>query len=251
MKAAMLRFMTFALACILLFASSRHSPAAGEPEMSAAFQRFQFSFFEDPSSAQDALDTPSLSKLEGEERGRAETMLLAFLPDSRGVIGLGVLRSRDAEPRLTALFEAERKRQTEARDDARMQPGGPDEWHPSALLYLAHALWRIHPDARWPQAAIEVLSSAPGWVFRQEAVEALDGVNEPAAVQALTAALDDAEPLVRYAAARGLLTLHGLPADPVHPQDMMVRVMSKDAARHASGKQEILAAIAGRTAVGR
>jgi hypothetical protein len=244
----MRRFITSSLACIFLFASLWHPVAAGAPDMSADFHRFQYSFFEDPASAQDALDTRSLARLKGEERQQAETMLLAFLPDSRAVIGLGVLRSGAAEPKLTALFDAERKKQAEARPATRTQPGDPDEWRPSALLYLAHALWRIQPDSRWPQAAIEVLSSAPGWVFRQEAIEALDGVNEPAAVRALTGALDDAEPLVRYAAARSLLKLHGLPAEPTNPQDMVVRVMSKDAARHASGKQEILAAIAGRTA---
>ena len=219
--------------------------------MSAAFQRFRYSFFEDPTSARDGLDTPALTALEGDERRHAEIMLLGFLPDARAVIGLGVLRSRAAEPKLAALFEAERKQQIAARQDARMQPGGSDEWHPSALFYLAHALWRIEPDSRWPQAAIEVLSSAPHWVFRQEAVQALQDVSEPAAVQALIHALDDTEPLVRHAAARGLLTLYGLPADPADPQAMAIRVMSSDAARHDHARQEILAAIAGRTAVER
>ena len=150
--------------------------------MSAAFQRFRYSFFEDPTSARDGLDTSALAALEGDDRRHAEIMLLGFLPDARAVIGLGVLRSRAAEPKLAALFEAERKQQIAARQDARMQPGGSDEWHPSALFYLAHALWRIEPDSRWPQAAIEVLSSAPHWVFRQEAVQALQDVSEPAAV---------------------------------------------------------------------
>jgi len=219
--------------------------------MSAAFQRFRYSFFEDPTSARDGLDTPALTALEGDDRRHAEIMLLGFLPDMRAVIGLGVLRSRAAEPKLTALFEAERKQQITARGDARKQPGGSDEWHPSALLYLAQALWRIQPDSRWPQAAIEVLSSASHWVFRQEAVQALQDVNEPAAVQALIHALDDAEPLVRHAAARGLLTLYALPVNAADPQAMAIRVMSTDAARRDSARQEILAAIAGRTAVER
>jgi HEAT repeat protein len=219
--------------------------------MSDAFQRFRYSFFEDPTSARDGLDTSSLAALDGDERRHAEIILLGFLPDARAVIGLGVLHSRAAAPKLTALFEAERTQQIEAGQDARMQPGGSDEWHPSALLYLAQALWRIQPDSRWPQAAIEVLSQAPHWVFRQEAVQALQDVNEPTAIQALISALDDAEPLVRHAAARGLLTLYGLPVDPVDPQAMAIRVMSTDAARHDAARQEILAVIAGRTAVER
>jgi hypothetical protein len=237
------------LAFLLLAFSFWPCLAAGVPDMSDAFQRFRYSFFEDPTSARDGLDLSSLAALEGDERKQAEILLLGFLPDARAVIGLGVLRSRAAEAKLTALFEAERKRQIEARDDARMRPGGDDEWYPSALLYLAQALWRIQPDSRWPQAAIEVLSSAPHWVFRQEAIQALDGVDEPIAAQALTNALDDADALVRHAAARGLLTLYGLPVDPADPQHMAIRVMSADAARRDKAKQDILAAIAGRTAL--
>jgi hypothetical protein len=226
-----------------------HFAFAAEPPMSAAFERFRFSFFEDPTSARDALNISTLTALEGDERTQAETMLLAFLPDSRAVIGLGVLRSRLARAELARLFDDERAQQIQARVDVAMQPGGPSEWYPSAMLYLAHALWRIDPDPRWPQAAIEVLSPASDWVFRQSAVEALYGVNEPLAVQALTLELDDTEPLVRYAAARGLLALYGLPSQSFDPQHMMVRVMSNEAARHDSGKHDILNAIAGRTAV--
>jgi HEAT repeat protein len=219
--------------------------------MSATFDRFKFSFFEDPTSARDGLDISSLRALEGDERQKAETLLLAFLPDSRAVIGLGVLRSRQAESALTRLFYAERKQQIDARNKAAMQPGGSDEWHPSAMLYLAQALWRIRRDPSWPQAAIEVLSSAQDWMFRQEAVQALDGVNEPIAVQTLTSALDDAEPLVRHAAARTLLRLHRLPEEALDPQAVTIRVMAKDAARRENAKREILAAIAGRTLVER
>jgi hypothetical protein len=47
---------------------------------SAAFERFRFSFFEDPDSARQGLDTTGLAQLEGEERARAEDMLIRFLP---------------------------------------------------------------------------------------------------------------------------------------------------------------------------
>jgi hypothetical protein len=236
----------FALLIVILVP---HFVFAAEPPMSAAFERFRYSFFEDPTSAQDALDISTLTALEGDERTRAETMLLAFLPDSRAVIGLGVLRSRQARAELTRLFDVERAQQIQARVDVAMQPGGPSEWYPSAMLYLAHALSRIDPDPRWPQAAIEVLSSASDWVFRQAAIEALYGINEPLAVQALIHALDDTEPLVRYAAAHGLLMLYGLPSQSYDPAHMMVRVMSDESTRHDSGKRDILDAIAGRTAV--
>jgi HEAT repeat protein len=208
--------------------------------MSAAFERFRFKFFEDPNSARDGLDTATLAQLEGEERTRAEDMLIDFLPDSRGVIGLGVLRSRRAEPQLVQLFEAERKAQLEAKRDP------ASVWYSFGLIFLARALWLIDPDPRWLAAAIDVLASADEWTERQEAAEALYGVSDPAAVQALIKALDDSEPLVRYAAARGLLAIHGLAAQSKDPQNVMYRVMADDDARREGGKRDILAAIAGR-----
>ena len=55
---------------------------------SPAFERFRFSFFEDPDSPRNGLDMEALAALEGEERSQAEDMLLQYLPDTRGVIGL-------------------------------------------------------------------------------------------------------------------------------------------------------------------
>lgn len=214
--------------------------------MSDAFDRFRYSFFEDPTSARDGLDIASLRAIEDYERAAAERLLLAFLPDSRAVIGLGVLRSGKAEAELSRLFDDERKQQIDARNDPAMQPGGSNEWNPSAMLYLAQALWRIRPEPRWPQAVIEVLSSARDWVFRHEAVLVLAGVGDPMAVEALANALHDEEPLVRHGAARALLTLHGLPADFTDPQAVTIRIMSRDTARRETARLEILAVIAGR-----
>lgn len=214
--------------------------AEGPPKMSAAFERFKFSFFKDPKSAPDALDTPALEQLAGDERSRAEDMLIAVLPDSRGVIGLGVLRSRRAEPRLIALFVAERTRQVAA------ETGLDGGWNPLGIVFLARALWLIDPDPQWPPAIIDVLQSSRLWTARQEAADALSGVRDPASVDALTKALDDSEPLVRFSAARALLATYGLPAEPMDPSATIYRVMSNDAARRARAQQEIVAAIAGR-----
>jgi hypothetical protein len=170
----------------------------------------------------------ALAALEGEERGRAEDMLLQYLPDTRGVIGLGALGSRRAEPALVQLFEAEQ---------------GSDS---SARIYLAKALWQIRPDPRWLDAVAEELASADEPMQRLTAVEALYHFLDPASVRALVKSLDDPEGLVRHHAARGLLALHGLPDDSQDPQHMMYRVMSNDAERHNGGKRDILAAIAER-----
>jgi hypothetical protein len=198
---------------------------------SAAFERFRFSFFEDPDSPRQGLDIAALAALEGEERHRAETMLLKFLPDTRGVIGLGELRVSRAEPALAQLFAAERHTRS------------------GALTYLARALWQIRPDPRWRAALVEVLATDAEPTHRQDAAQALHDVRDATAVPALVAALDDAEPLVRHHAARALLALHGLPDTSSNTQHMMYRVMAEDAARHEGGRRDILAAIEGRDIV--
>ena len=150
---------------------------------SPAFEHFRFSFFEDPDSPRNGLDMKALAALEGEERSRAEDMLLQYPPDTRGVIGLGALGSRRAEPALVQLFEAEQ---------------GSDS---GAQIYLAKALWQIRPDPRWLEAVFEVLASADEPMRRLTAADALYDLRDPAAVGALVKALDDSEGLVRYHAA--------------------------------------------------
>jgi HEAT repeat protein len=196
---------------------------------SAAFERFRFSFFEDPDSPRQGLNLAALAALEGDERSRAEDMLLRYLPDTRGVIGLGVLRSRRAETALVQLFEAG-------------QGPGAD----SGQIYLAKALWQIQPDPRWLEAMVDVLASADEPAQRQAAAIALHDVRDPAAAPALVRALEDPDPLVRHHAARALLSLHGLPDQSHDSQHMMYRVMSDDRARREGGKRDLLAAIAGR-----
>jgi hypothetical protein len=192
---------------------------------STAFEHFRFSFFEDPYSARQGLDTIALAQLDGEERTRAEGMLIQYLPDSRGVVGLGVLRSRQAKRQLVQLFEAERGA------------------HSMGLIYLAKALWQIRPDPRWAAALIDVLASADNYIQRLNAALALNDVRDPATALAFVKALDDPKSLVRYHAARGLFAIHGLPAESKGPEHMMYRLMSDDSVRRAGGKRDILAAV--------
>jgi HEAT repeat protein len=208
--------------------------------MPTAFERFHFSFFEDQDSARQGLDLAALGKLTAEERARAEALLMACLPDSRGVIGLGVLRSARAAPALLALFEAEQR--------AKLADGSA--WYPYGLIAIARALWQIDRNPRWPASIIAVLTSARDPIERQTAAQALCDIRDVAASTALRGALDDPEPLVRYHAGRGLLIIHGVMPEaalpPAGSDHMLYRVMSKDPARREGGKQDILAAIAGR-----
>jgi hypothetical protein len=170
-------------------------------------------------------------------------MLIDYLPDTRGVIGLGVLRSQRAEPLLVRIFEAELGGRKVSDLAARgLLP-------PYALVALAKALWRIRPDPRWSAALIDALAFNSEPLQRMDAAIALREVRNSDAVQALMEALDDDESLVRHHAARGLLAIHGLPAESNETEHMMYRVMSDDLARREGGKRDILAAIAGRSIV--
>jgi len=198
--------------------------------MSDAFKRFKFSFFDDPNSARDGLDTAALAALDRDERTQAEQMLIDYLPDGRAVIGLGVLRSRRAEAALTQLFDRA------SRNDA-------------GFVDLATALWRIRPDSRFLAAVTDVLGASGDEMQRMHAAQALASFADAAAVKVLIAALDDGDRLVRHHAARALLKLHGVPADVVTSdgEHMMYRVMASDAARRESGKRDVLKAIEGKT----
>jgi HEAT repeats len=206
--------------------------------VSTAFKRHEFSFFENE-FAHDGLDFASLADLAGEERTRAEDMLMHYLPDRRGVIGLGVLRSRRAQGELCKLFTAERTAQRAAKADHIY-------WVPNLLIELARALWLINPDPQWAEPLIEVLTSATDPLHRANAAEALYDVRDRSSAQALSAALDDPDALVRGHAARSLLAIHGLPIDSNYSEHMMYRVMLQEREPRESAKHEILVAITDR-----
>ena len=174
---------------------------------------------------------------------RAEEMLVGQLPDERGIIGLGELRSRRAEPELMRLFEAER----EARRHAGHRPDG--SWSPFRLVRLAKALWQIRAEPAWLAAMTEILADQDiNDMRRLDAPLALAVFRDPLAVSALVRALDDRHSLVRHHAVRALLIIHGLLDKAIQhgPEHMMYRVMSDDLARREGAKRELLAAIAER-----
>src|SRR5262245_54191917 len=134
---------------------------------SPAFERFRWSFLDDESDwYREGLDKEALAELEGEERARAEELLLERLPNFRAVIGLGVLRSRRAVPELVRHFEDERPAVS---------------WK---LIALAQALWLIEPDRRWLDAEIDALKRADSWQRRRGAAEALRDFSDPEAARA-------------------------------------------------------------------
>lgn len=205
------------------------------------FERFRYSFFDDPYSARDGLDLEALEALQGSDRDKAEDLLLAYLPDARGIIGLGVLRSKKAAVALQNIFNehVEALHQAQATNNQDLLP-----WK---LIEASKALWMIAPGPAYRDALIDVYNFSTDDFARLHAVEALYVVHDPVAVQLLMRALDDSDSLVRTHAGRALLAIHGLPSDAAYDKEhMLYKVMSSEAERHRRGKDEILAAIAGR-----
>ncbi len=162
------------------------------------FERFRYSFFDDPYSARDGLDIEALEALEGADREKAEELLIAFLPDARGIIGLGVLRSRKAAAALQRIFDE----RVEALREA--QAARSQQLLPWKLIEAGKALWLIAPRPEWRDALIDVYNFSKDNFARLHVVEAMYVMHDPVAVDTLTRALDDRASLVRHHAGRAL-----------------------------------------------
>jgi hypothetical protein len=206
---------------------------------SEMFEAFRFSFLEDPDSVRGALDTASLLKLENREHHLAERMLIEALPNMRAVVGLGVLRSRRAEPRLVQMFhfECAAAQAAHVADDR--------QWRAHTLIPVAQALWRIEPQPRYARAIAGTLRCAPRWTERIYAGMALAEMPLPEVEDALIEALDDRDALVRHYAARALLTMHGFEFDARAINHMVYRVMADETDRREGGRRDVIAAARG------
>ena len=218
---------------------SAQTVANGTKAPSTAFERFRYSFIEDPKSAQDALDLAALRALDGAERAQAEDILLNLLPDGRGIIGLGVLRSKRAAAALVSLLQIERQEEIQADRDHL-------EYWSDRPVNIAKSLWYIEPTPQWLSIIINELATRPQWTTRMNAAEALLDICDPHATTALVQALDDKEALVRHHVARALLATHGLSVETRDPKHMLYRVMAKDEEERQVAVKDILKVIDGR-----
>jgi HEAT repeat protein len=206
---------------------------------SDAFEAFRFSFLDDPNPGRGGLDTASLLKLENREHHLAERMLIEALPDMRAVVGLGMLRSRRAEPRLIQMFQFECAAAQAA------YAAGASQWRAHALIPIAQALWRIAPQACYARVIAGTLRCAARWTERMDAGMALAEMPLPEVEDALIEALEDRDALVRHHAARSLLAIHGLDFDARAINHMVYRVMAEDPERREAGRRDVIAAADG------
>lgn len=183
--------------------------------MSEDFERFRKSnFFGSAFSAiHDGLDLPALTALDGDDRAKAEALLLKALPEGRAVIGLGEIRSKKAEALLRKLVGS-----------------------PEIAVELAVALYRISGDTSGVKAIIDTLRDQRNhWNRRMDAAIALRHFRTQAVADALLDALHDPEGLVRYHVSNSLLILYGqMDEDDVHTTpEVSIRAM-REAERAAA-----------------
>jgi len=190
---------------------------------SATWDRFYESYFGDAYMAwHDGLDEAALLSLEGEERDRAEQMLMDALGsgDYRAPAGLAALRSHKSLDALKQKLP---------------HASGPDE------VQTALAIWRIDP--KYLPAAntlVRVLRTAPDWGTRMEAARALREAPTPSAIDALWEAVErDPEDLVRHHAATTLLYVYNIHRDLFDSHPLTIEVMMEDAERREKAKREL------------
>ncbi len=157
--------------------------------MSEAFDRFRKSnFFGDAFSAiHDGLDVPALTALDGDDRAKAEVLLLKALPEGRAIVGLGAMRSKKAEAPLRKLLGSK-----------------------GIAVEVAVALYKISGDTSGVKSIIDTLKDQRNhWSRRMDAAIALRQFRTQQVSDALLDALHDPEGLVRYHASNSLLILYG------------------------------------------
>lgn len=158
-------------------------------KMSSAFERFNKSYFEHPS--RDGPDLAVLNQLNESEQKEAEDLLLQSLTSDAiySIKALGYLRSLRAFPKLVELLP---------------------EAKGVAQVYIAQALWRIGRYEPALSLLCQILTKRSIFgssVVRREAAIALREVDEKQAINALGAAVNDNNHLVRYHAQRSLAVL--------------------------------------------
>jgi hypothetical protein len=193
---------------------------------SSNWESFYESYFGDAYSAwHDGLDEQALLALAGEERQRAEKMLIDALEsgDYRPAAGLASLRSPKAAEKLKAEL-----------------PGVSG----SAEVQTALALWKIERYMPAADALIRVLMSGDFWGYRADAARAMRNVAIPRAIITLWYAVEnDPVELVRSHAASSILAMYHIPSEIYDMHPLSIDVMTKEKEKLAKAVQALKALV--------
>lgn len=190
------------------------------------WDRFYESYFGDPYTAwHDGLDTEALLALEGDEKERAEKMLIDALDtnDYRPAAGLAALRSEKAAGKLKERLP---------------------ETYGSAEVQTALALWQIEKYLPAANTLVRILQTADESSTRMEAARALRYVPIPRVLDTLwRSAEHDPDSLVRSQCAESLIDMHNIDYDFYERDSLNVRAMSEDRAERKKAIMEMRALI--------
>ncbi|MHA1771769.1 MAG: HEAT repeat domain-containing protein [Candidatus Thorarchaeota archaeon] len=142
----------------------------------------------------DGIDPKAVTYLEGEERKKAEEMLIQSLRKGSkyAAMGLRELKSQRAVPVLKDVLRS-------AAGDLKVQ--------------VCVALNEIEGTTAYVDGIIDVLLQSESWSEQIEAAISLRRYNTPEVIKALFTAVSDPEYLVRYHASEALLAIHGFTPD--------------------------------------
>ncbi len=171
------------------------------------WQYFMENYFGDPYMMwHDGIDTKSVTRLRGEEREKAEEMLIGAMESGShwAAMGLRELRSKRAVPHL-------KKKLPTADGDLRLQ--------------IALALCFIEKTTQYVDYIIEILSDDSFFASRLNAAITLRHFPIPKVIDALFNAVSDPEYLVRNHACESILYIYGLPADISAHEDILAHII--------------------------
>ena len=166
-------------------------------------------FFGDPYMMwHDGIDPTSVRALEGEEREKAEEMLIQSMKDGSywAPMGLREIMSKAAVPVMKEMVEQAQSR---------------------LLIEIAHALNVIEKTTEYVPYIIRVLKHAGFWSSRMDAAMLLRRYNTSEVVEALYDSMPDADYLVRNHSSESLLHIHRLPAIISSHKDIFQEIIVK------------------------
>ncbi|MHA2423636.1 MAG: HEAT repeat domain-containing protein [Candidatus Thorarchaeota archaeon] len=155
---------------------------------------FMENFFGDPYMMwHDGIDPSAANDLKGEERAKAEEMLIESMKEGSywAPMGLREIKSQTAIPVMKEMI-----------DDA----------HGRLMIEIAHALNTLENTTDFLSYIIDMLDRHYFWTVRMDAARMLRNYNTPDVIEALFGSVQDADYLVRNHSSESLLHIHGLPA---------------------------------------
>ncbi|TXT55999.1 MAG: hypothetical protein BAJATHORv1_30383 [Candidatus Thorarchaeota archaeon] len=161
--------------------------------MPSDWDYFMNNFFGDPYMMwHDGIDPTAAARLEGEEREKAESMLIEAVKEGNhyAARGLGEMRSKRAAPVLKQLLT-----------------------HEFGLLQIeaAASLNQIENTTKYVEIIADILRSDAHWSTRIVAAMRLKRYKTPETIDALFEGMLDHDYLVRNHSATSLLHIHGFP----------------------------------------